>query len=198
MASISLPAKFLPSMCNVELAVNQRVHSDPFGGSEDVVDFLNDRLILSCELPESARHSEGAWREAFIGKFRGQVNTVPLYHFTRQVPRGTLRGTLVLNGAVAQGAGSLILSGGSPANGTLLMGDMLGVGGFLLMVADDCVASGGGITVPITNRVRGGLSNGAAVTSDKPTAEFRMLSNSGVVYTPRRVSSTSFRFGEKI
>lgn len=197
MSLIALPSLFRPRSCQLTLNTVQRVSADNFGGSEQAVDLLGDRWIMACELPES-NHANGGWREAFIGAMRGQVNTVNLWHFTRPQPRGTVRGTLTLNAAVAQGAASIVLTGCSPSTGTLLAGDMLGVSGLLLMVASDCTAVAGVITVPLTNRIRKALSSGAAVTWDKPSAPFRLLATSGVGYQPGRASATSFDFGEAI
>lgn len=197
MAIVTLPALFRPRQCQLTPSVNQRVGASPFGGSEQAVDMLNDRWLLSCELPE-CRQADAAWREAFIGAMRGQTNIVSLYHFTRPEPRGTVRGTLTLNAAAAQGAASIVVTGCVPATGTLLAGDMLGVGGLLLMVASDCTAAAGVITVPIVNRLRVAQASAAAVTWDKPGAMFRILSTSGVQYSPGRASAVSFDFGEKI
>ena len=200
MSLITLPAGFRPVTCFPTLYVVQRVNSSPYGGSEQAVDLLNDRWLMTCELPPSPRHSEGAWREAFINNLRGQSNTVALWHFTRPAPRGTMRGTLTLNASAAQGASSIVVTGGAGQAGTtLLAGDLLGVGSLLLQVGADCTANGSGVvTVPIANRLRRALSSGASVTWDKPTAEFRLATHSGVHYGPRSVSATSFDFVEKI
>lgn len=197
MSLVTLPAEFRPRSCQLTLTTVQRVSADNFGGSEQAVDLLGDRWVMACELPES-KHANAAWREAFIGAMRGQVNTVNLWHFTRPQPRGTVRGTLTLNAAVAQGAASIVVTGCSPANGTFLAGDMVGVGGLLLMSASDCIAVAGVMTIPVTNRIRKALTIGASVTWDKPSAPFRILSTSGVGYQPGRASATSFDFGEAI
>ena len=197
MSLITLPAQFVPRTCQLTLATNQRVSAAPFGGSEQAIDFLNDRWLCAVELP-AARHANAAWREAFIGALRGQTNTVVLWYFTCLELCGIVRGTLTLGATAAQGAASIIVTGCSPATGTLLAGDMLGVGGLLLMVASDCTASGGTITVPITNRLRTAQSSGASVTWLKPTAVFRLLSTSGVFYEPGMSGAVSFDFGEKI
>lgn len=197
MATITLPALFKPSTCSLTASVNQRVSAAPFGGSEQAVDLLNDRWLMSCELPPALK-ADGGWREGFIGAMRGQTNVVALYHFANQVPRGTLRGTLTLNASAAQGASSVELTGGSPTTGTLLSGDMIGVGGLLLMVSADATASGGVITVPITNRLRVAQLSGAGVTWYRPTALFRMLNTSGVQYIPGLANPVTFDFGEKI
>lgn len=197
MASIALPAAFVPSAFSPIQSVNQRVVAAPFGGSEQAIDMLNDRWLFSVELSANTV-ADGAWLEAFIGSLRGQTNTTPLYHFVRKVPRGTVRGALTLNANAAQGASSIVVTGCSPANGTLLAGDMLGVGGLLLMVASDCTAVSGVITVPITSRLRITQSSGASVAWDRPTAPFRLLSTNGASYTPGQVGAVSFDFGEAI
>ncbi|MBK5203868.1 MAG: hypothetical protein JJD98_00215 [Polaromonas sp.] len=326
MSVITLPTLFRPSSCALRMAVTQRVSASLFGGSEEAVDLLNDRWLLSCEIPYR-RLATGGWVEAFIGAMRGQTNTVLLYHFARKVPTGTLRGTLTLNAAAAQGASSIVIAaaadgpelvvngdfsdgttgwdnlssgvgtftvqsgaaviygtdaanrgrleqakatvigrtyqvtfaasgslgsigaftgiGGSGTNlasvltssvgfvftattttsyisantsatggtisidnvsvrevtqatNTLKQGDLLGVGGLLLMVASDCAAVAGVCTVPITNRLRVAQSSGAAVTWDKPTFSARLLDSSGIEYIPGVIEPVSFDFGEAI
>lgn len=197
MTLIARPAQFKPRNCQLTARTSQRVSADVFGGSEQATDLLSDRWLLSCELPESSVADAG-WREGFIASLRGQTNWVALYHFGRQVPRGTARGTMTLNASAAQGASSIVITGVSPATGTLLMGDLVGVGGLLLMCAADCVASGGVITVPLANRLRTGLSSGAAVTWYRPTALFRLLRSSGVQCMPGMGSAVQLDFGEAI
>ena len=197
MSSVTLPSDFIPRSSRLVLQITQRVSASPFGGSEQAVDLLNDHWLLSCELSECPS-AQGAWREAFIDMMRGQANTTPLYHFGLQAPRGTVRGTLTLNANAAQGAASIVITGCSPTTGTLLAGDMLGVGGLLLRVGADATASGGIITVSLANRLRAAQSSAASVTWDKPTAPFRLLSHTGVEYGRGRCAATSFEFAEAI
>lgn len=197
MSTIALPSQFQPLRFMLEPFVNQRVSAAPFGGSEQAVDLLNDRWLAHITLPPSD-NGKAAMLEAFIGAMRGQVNTCDLYHYARPAPRGTGRGTLTLNAAVAQGASSIQVTGVSPATGTFLMGDLLGVGGLLFMVAADCTAVAGVATVLLTNRVRTALAGGASVVWDKPKAPFRMLSTSYVGYGPALSEPITFEFGEKI
>ncbi len=198
MSTITLPTLFKPRSCRLEMQTNQRVSASPEGGSEQAVDRLNDRWIVSCELPPSTLHATGAWAEAFKHAMRGQVNVTALWHFTRPAPRGTARGTMLVNGAVAQGANSIGVDGISPSTGTLLAGDLIGAGGQLFMVAADVTASGGAATVSIVNRVRVALADNAAVTWDKPTILCRLLSGGDVNYSPRRVEIDPYVFGEYI
>jgi len=197
MSLVTLPAAFVPRSVQLDLMTTQRVRAAPFGGSEQATDMLNDRWMMSCALPDSP-HAWGAWREAFIGAMRGQTRWVSLWHFVRPQPRGTMRGTPTLSGAHAQGIGTLTITGGT-ASGTLLAGDMLGVGGLLCMVQSDVTLNGSGAgAVPITSRLRVAQSAAAAVTWDKPAALFRLLDSSGVAYAPGVAGGPSFEFGEKI
>jgi hypothetical protein len=193
MALITLPTIFEPASCTLSLSVNQRVNAAPFGGSEQAIDLLNDRWLLTCELPNNS-YATTAQIDAFVGAMRGQVNTVALWHFARPTPRGTIAGAKTLSASAAQGASSI----GITATGTVLAGDMLGVGGLLLMAAADATSSAGVITVTLANRLRTALSSGAAVTTTKPTANFRLLGTSGTKYLRGYATTASFDFGEAI
>ena len=196
MSLITLPSEFLPSGVRFTQFVNQRVSASPIG-SEQAIDLLNDRWLCSITIPVKAA-SKVAALEAFVGAMRGQVNTVLLHHFARPSPQGTVRGTLTLNASALQGAASIVVTGCSPSTGTLKAGDMLGVGGLLLMVASDCTAVAGVITVPITNRLRVAQNGGVAVTWSSPTAPFRLLSSSGIEYRDMVGNQSTFEFGEAI
>jgi hypothetical protein len=190
------PATIRPRSCRFMLATNQRVHASPYGGSEQVVDLLNDRLMCSLTLP-ARKHTNAAALEAFLASFRGQTRTINAWHFTRPAPRGTLRGSPTLSAAAAQGAASLSIA--TTANATLLAGDMIGVGGLLLMVQSDAQANASGaMTVQIVNRLRAGVSSGAAVAWDRPTAPFRLMSHSGVQYIPGGTDEVYMELAEAI
>ena len=200
MATLTPPSIFYQvQRCQWTLSTNQRVSAAPFGGSEQAVDLLNDRWLCSLALPPNSQ-ANAAQLEAFIAAMRGQTNTINLYHLMRPAPRGTMRGTLTLSAAAAQGAASLSITGGAGQAGTtLLAGDMLGVGGLLLMVAADATANGSGvITVTLANRLRTAQSISAAVTWNQPTAPMRLLQNSGVPYQPGFAGGISLDFAEAI
>lgn len=191
MTAIALPAAFKPRTCRFTQSTNQRVSASPFGGSEQAVDMLNDRWLVSIETGPLSR-ADAVAIEVFIAALRGQTNTVALHHFARPAVSGTIAGAKTLSASAAQGAASI----GITATGTLVAGDMIGVGGLLLMVAQDCTAVAGVITVPLTNRLRTALSSGAAVTTTAPTANFRLLATSGVEHTSAWSPPVSFDFGE--
>lgn len=197
MSAITWPAGLAANGFQMDLLTNQRAHSSPFGGSEQVVDMLNDRWKVSFELPPR-RRVNGGKVDGFIAALRGMTNTVALWHMARPIPRGTMRGTPVLIGAHAQGVATLNIST-TTGGETLKLGDMIGVGGLLLMVAQDCVSDGTGVMAcPIANRLRAAQLSGAVVTWNKPTASFRKMGGSSPHYVPGVAESTTLEFLEYI
>jgi hypothetical protein len=199
MASLGTwPSTIRPRTCRFEFVTNQIVNESPFNSYQQVVDRLNDSWACHLTLPVR-RHAQAAEIEAFLANFRGQVNWISLWHFVRPAPRGTLRGTLLTSGTQAQGASSLVLSGGT-AGGTLLGGDLLGAGSQLIMVAPaGATADGAGnITVPLVNRLRAAIATAQSVTWDKPSAPFRLLSHSGVNYIPGSSEEVTMILREKV
>lgn len=198
MASLGTwPATIRPRTCRFDMVTNQLVNESPFGSDQQVVDKLNDLWMVSLTLPVR-RHAQAAELEAFLASFRGQVNWISLWHFVRPAPRGTLRGTLLTSGTQAQGAASLVLSGGTAA-GSVLKGDLFGAGGQILMASSDATADGAGaITIPLVNRLRAAIATGQSVTWDKPTATFRLASHSGVNYIPGNSDEVTMVLREKV
>lgn len=197
MSLITLPIEFQPRTVVFKLDVNQRVAGSQFGGSEQVRDLLNDRWLVEITLADSP-HDAAAWRDAFIASFRGSVNWVALHHFARCEPRGTMRGSPTLSGSHAQGASVLSITGGT-ANSTLLAGDMLGVGGLLVMVAEDVTLNGSGAgSVAIVNRLRAAQTNATAIVWNRPTALFRLVDYTPVLYEPGFANAPSFQFVERV
>ncbi|MGJ7533954.1 MULTISPECIES: hypothetical protein [unclassified Variovorax] len=178
----------------MRLETIQRAFASPFGGSEQVVDLLNDRWTISLTLPRGTQEN-AARNEAFLNALRGQTNTVALYHWVRKQPLGTMRGSPVA-GAASIGADSILI--GTPAGSTLLAGDMIGVGGMLLMVREDCVADGVGLVVPLVNRLRVALVGGESVIWDRPTAPFRKVAKPAFQYFFGYAEGVSLDFVEAI
>jgi hypothetical protein len=197
MAYIALPTWFKASTCTPQLVASQRMHASPFGGSQQVQDMLNDVWRFDVGLPVR-RHADAAALEAWLNSFRGLVNHTTLHHLVRPLPLGTARGTQTLNASAAQGASSIQIADVSPATGTYLAGDMIGVGGLLLQVADNATASGGVVTVNLVNRLRAALTSGDPVTYNKPTADFRLLDGGPVQYVPGMAQAAALSFVEKV
>lgn len=196
MSLITWPAGLSANSFALQLLSVQRAHSSPFGGSEQVVDLLNDRWAVNLSLRPALQANGGA-ADGFIASLRGMTNTVNLWHMARPAPLGTMRGAPTLIGEHAQGSATLSIQ--TIAGATLKAGDMLGLPGLLLMVAADCTANGSGvISVPIANRLRALVSNGTLVTWDKPMVPFRRTSRGGVGYVPGVANSISLDFLEAI
>ena len=191
----SAPRTFLPASFTARAQVNQRAFASPFGGSEQALDMLNDRWQFSLELGRARSHAEAAQIEAFLNALRGQANHTELYHFGRPTPMGTLSGSPTAQ-AAAQGAASIVLN--ATTGHTLKAGDMIGVAGLLLQVASDCTAAAGAITVPLVNRLRVAVSNGAAVTWNQPKAPFRLVSATVPRYVAGYAEGVSLDFVEKV
>lgn len=71
--------------------------------------------------------------------------------------------------------------------GSLLAGDLIGLGGQLHMVAEDATAANDGtMTVQLVNRLRAARTSGAAVTWSRPTANFAINGGVPAGYMPGR------------
>lgn len=179
------------------LSTNQRSFASPFGGSEKVVDMLNDRWMATVALPKGPQDVMAS-REAFVNAMRGMANTVMLHHYARPVPRGTMRGSPTLASGAVKFAKELSIQ--TVPGATLLAGDMVGVSDLLLQAAQDITADGAGVLVlPIVNRLRKALAGGAAVVWDRPKAPFRLItSGTAFVYLTGYAEGVSLDFAEAI
>ncbi len=145
--------------------------------------------------PPMKESDAGAWK-ALLMLLDGNVNQLELWDMQRPAPLGTMRGTMTLNGAHAQGATALsVTAGAGQASTTLKQGDLLGLGSTttqqVVMVTADATANGSGvIAVNIKFPLRNAFSGGASVVWDKPKALFRMTNqNNGWDYAPGLITS---------
>lgn len=173
MTIVAIPSTFKASSFSMRLETNERVFASPYGGSEQALDMGNDRWSASVVLPPGP--PETAMRNgAFLNALRGQTNICYLWHLAQPVPQGTMRGA---PSAQAAAIGSQTLSLNTTPAATLMAGDMIGVSGLLLQVAEDALANGAGVmAVKVVNKLRLAVANGSAVTWNRPTAPFRKVS----------------------
>lgn len=119
----------------------------------------------------------GSW-QAMLMQLRGKTNQLAMPNIGRRTPRGTMRGTMTLNTAAAQGAAALsIVAAGQNAK-TLLKGDLLGLGSGatqqVVMVVADAISDGSGIiAITIEPSLRNAHLIAAAVTWNAPAVLFR-------------------------
>lgn len=117
-----------------------------------------------------ANDSEDATRplaEALIVSLRGGSRRLWMPHFGRPIPNGTLRGAPTLRDATTPGQSGLWLTN---CNGGLKAGDILGVGGQLLMIEEDANPTGGAMPVLVSPAVRNSNGSGTPVVWNRPVA----------------------------
>lgn len=120
--------------------------------------------------------------EGSLSRMSGNEHRVQMYDLARPAPLGTCNLTgVTVSGAVAQFALSMTLAG-CGASKTLYAGDWFSVitaaGSQLLMVADDATANGSGVmSINFRQDLRAAVSSGTAVTLDKPTALYVVMTN---------------------
>jgi len=149
--------------------------SSPFGSQ--AVEVAPPAWLVTLASNAMLETSAGEW-QSFMLRLRGQTNQISLWNLKRPQPRGTMRGTMTLNIAAAQGDVSLSIIASSEAAKTLVSGDLLGIGTGVsqqvVMVTADATANGSGvIAVNIEPPLRNAHLIAAAVTWDKPKALFR-------------------------
>jgi hypothetical protein len=195
MTLIALPPSFRPESFSMQLITAENSFASPFGGSEQVIDLLNDRWTISLTLPRGSQEN-AARNEAFLNALRGMTNTCSLWHMKRRIPLGTMRGAPTAQAATQ---GAAVVGINTTAGATLIAGDMFGVGGLLLQAAEDAIANGAGaMVVKIGNRLRTSLTAGTAVIWDTPTAPFRKVSKAGFQYFTGYAEGVSLDFVEHI
>jgi hypothetical protein len=134
------------------------------------------RLVLPKENEDSADEVY-----QLVMSLQGQKNQLALWNIARPVPRGSMRGSPVLSGAIVAGATSLPITGGT-SGGTLRVGDMLGIGTGVtqqvVMVQAPVILNGSGAgTVSVLPPVRNAFATSTAIVWDMPKALFRSVDN---------------------
>ncbi len=203
MADIAFPTLSQPAVAMLDWRVIAPAEEfqSPFDGSVQTGDTQGPRWAVSADLRRMGE-ADIAEFQAFLAKLRGKANRALVRYFAREVPRGTINlSGVTVNGALAVGATQLTLAGCGNAT-TLLTGDFIGVGGQLLMVVDGpytATAGGDMSSVKFEHPLRAIASNGAPVTTDKPTC--RMLlsgETNGWNSQPGLISCMRFDFVEAL
>lgn len=115
--------------------------------------------------------------DGWLAQLRGNANRFTSYNWRRPVPTGTISlSGVTTSSSLSVGSTSVSLAGCGNTK-TLLIGDMLGINGELKMVvATDKTSDAGGAISAVTFEppMRAAIASGAAVTLDKPTAQFKI------------------------
>lgn len=196
---INWPLGLVPSNMSVDFDVAQQSNSSGYGGSMQVLDLLNDRWRINLTFT-AQRLSKFHYQDGFFNSLRGKINTTDIYHFARPYIRGSLSGTPTISGSVSIGASSVqILTNPLSTSATLKMGDIIGVDGMWLMIAEDCQANSSGVlTCKTVNRIRKTVSSGTAVNYVKPKLEVRCSNKYSISFSPGQSNEFSIEMVEAI
>lgn len=193
MTVYSVPSGF-PSPSRVQLRImpSVRTFTSPYSMQVQAVDLMSEVWRMQLDLPATNSKITAGAVEALFDRLKGQANQIALWHFGRKAPLGTMRGTPTLSASAAQWANTVSISG----SGTLLAGDMIGIGGQLCRVMADASSLS---SVEIAPRLRTAMSSGTTVTWDKPTANFILAADGPAVdYLPGMQAGITAEFIEAV
>ena len=175
MADIAYPSTdlFRPESMDFGIRSSVQMTTSSHTGAIQRIDMLGSRFVASLGYGANQSADNRAQIEAFWAQVEGQVNNVLLFHMRRQVPRGTISGTLTIYSVgTPAGYNTITLQGATPGQ-TLLAGDMLKLGNQLVMVtADSSVDANGRCLFSFSPRLRAATPAGTSVTYTRPTAKF--------------------------
>lgn len=171
---------FVISDCRVGARTSKSRFAGFFDGQVQSLSHAANRLLFTLTLTPCTA-ADGAEREAFLLSLASSGDWVNLSHPLRRQPRGTLRGTPVVEAAAVAGARTLRVQG--VAGDTLEAGDILGVDGQMLVTAyAGAVANGAGLlVVPLALPLRAAIDDAEAVTWQAPTTTFQLLADEAAI-----------------
>lgn len=157
-------------------------------------------VITTSELPGDAwsvkleygvHYTEERHRlAAFYHRFRGPAHIFRCFDIVKPEPKGTMRGAPTVLYVVQQGAYAMTIQ--TTAGATLKAGDMLGVASslfpypILIQAAEDTAANGAGIMLlEMVAPMRYPISVGAAITWQRPYADFLILTPPVIPFEPK-------------
>ncbi len=162
-----------PSGVEWQLISNTRTFKSPLDGSVQTSEAPGARWHVSLAFPKRAP-SEARILAAFLISLRGESGRFRLFDHAHTTPRGTITGNPIVSGAAQSGA-SINISGWT---GTLLAGDMIGIGGELKMVTTDAEGAGAvPAAVSFEPPLRQSPANGSVVVIASPTAVFKLTND---------------------
>lgn len=175
MSVLQMPAGVWPQLANWGLQKAGAGFRSGQNGTLQSVSFVAEYWACTLTLrPYRHRDPRAGRAQALLNLMAGGVNYLEFGHPQQLVPRGTLRGTPVVQTSASRGAPQLQLGNCTPG-ATLLAGDMIGVpvANQLFQVAFDAVADSGGLMmVYVANRVRSAIPAGTAVAWNQPKTRF--------------------------
>ena len=133
--------------------------------------------VVEFEYPPMNRAQAAAW-QAFFLKLQGRYGTFYAGDPDAKTPRGTISGTVLVNGA-SQTGNQVNLKNGA---GTLLEGDYIQIGDYMYAVVEDVSFASDGASpatsiasVKIEPSLRSSPSDGASVTCQNCVTKMRLI-----------------------
>ena len=156
------------------------ISQSPYTFSQQAQAHPGQRMEMQLSLPPMKRAEAEAWL-TFLLKLNGRQGTFLLGDPAATTPRGTIAGTVLVNGAHAVRATALNLKG-LTAGTTVLAGDYLQLGSgssarLHKNLSDATADAGGLVTLDIWPALRSAYSDGAAVVYTGTKGLFRLASN---------------------
>lgn len=163
-----------PNQLDWALVGNTQSFSSPLSGAVQTVEMPGARWKAAFTL-SVLEAADSATLRAFLAQLRGQSGRFYLWNMARPTPRGIATGTPVVSGAGQTGT-TLVTSGWTISTTNIMrVGDFFTVNGELKMCTADANSNGSGVaTLSFEPPLRASPSNGAALTTNKPTATFKL------------------------
>jgi hypothetical protein len=181
--TITYPLAF-PSLGVASVRITQNavvaVSKSPFTGTEQVQEHQGQWFECEISIPPMYRADYAEW-DCFFLQLNGRSGTFLTGDSSYRVPRGTVAGTVLINGSHSARSKTLAVKG-MTAGTTLLKSDyiQLGTGSTarLHKVISDATADGSGnATLDIWPALTTSYANGDPVTYNSPVGVFRLTSN---------------------
>jgi len=169
MAILAFPAN-LPSKLEWQLVSNTQKFQSPSNGTVQTTELPGAKWHVSLSFPKQYADTARVL-VAFLASLRGESGRFTLYDHSQPSPRGTITGTPVVSGAGQIGV-SVTSSGWT---GTLLAGDMVGIGGELKMVTADVTGAGATpVAIQFEPPLRASPVDLSPIVTNAPTAVFKL------------------------
>lgn len=193
---IALPGA--PAPRQIELGMNDMValSSSPFTGISQAQAWPGaDLWDATIALPKLESDDAAVW-SSFLAECRGRLNVFFLGDSTYRGPRGTVKGSPVVNGVQGAMATTLNTKGWDPNSfGLLQVGDYLQLGDRLHKVLVRVDSDGAGdAAISIWPSLREATTDGQAINLNQPRGLFRLATNRRSVLTDEtRLSGISIK-----
>ncbi len=166
---LTFPADIYPTQCDWRLVPRTMVFSNPFNGSRQTMSLPGAYWQAQLSFSNLSR-DKGAQLHALVSQLRGPSGRILLWDHAFSSPRGLATGNGVVNGANQLG-GQLNISGVTPSQRFLRLGDYCQIANQLVILTRDAMADSLGNCVLIFEApLRYAPANGSVIITQKASA----------------------------